>query len=661
MPLVPLLIGSGGGGGPAGGATFEPDGATVWLEVAWGYTSEDLDADLVWTDETARLVSWRCGSSSRSTQQEVFQAGTATFVVDNSDRRYDPANSDSDLFASLDGNIGHPVRFRVLPPGGTTVLDRWRGFIDRIDQGRDVQFAGEYIGAVLVCSDGLADLAAAGLPESAWLVEAQRGVRFEDDGSAVPAPPVHHWRMGESAGTVCRDSTPLGSPANGTYVGTVAPTYNYRRGIVTGSPDGAIQFDGVDMHVTVPSVTLTPPFSRHCVIGAITPDRRNPLCFVDGAGSAEFTWEITAANEVKVSYHDGADVRTYTSLAQTWDPDEVYNLTCVVLANAAPKLYRDTVELTGGTASGSGTLGPITGTGYHARIGSDYLAAILDELLEYDFDIIALPGYGPGSTRADDLFDARRDSWDQDTFELRCKKILDAAEWPVDLREISTTSDWEYDPAEFAGRNALQYLQEVVRSEDGAVFATAAGKIRCEDRRERYTASRSTTSQATFSDDPAATAYRYHVITPDGYDRTWVRQRIVARRKYGSDLVAQDGTVKRGQSEDLGTLMLKDEAKVQLLVDRRLTARKTPRRQIRRITWSPRFAGGQWDAFELRLSDRITVEEKFPKRNGSTVGTAVEQDSWIEGIEDEGTTRDSEGGPRWTVTFTLSECIPDPD
>jgi hypothetical protein len=112
-------------------------------------------------------------------------------------------------------------------------------------------------------------------------------VKFEDDGSAVPDPPIHWWRLGESSGTVCRDSTPLAGALNGTYVGTVGATYNYRQGLVNGSPDGAIEFDGVDMHVTLPSGAWTPPFT---VVARIVPTitgRTNPILLIDPAGDAD--------------------------------------------------------------------------------------------------------------------------------------------------------------------------------------------------------------------------------------------------------------------------------------------------------------------------------------------------------------------------------------
>jgi hypothetical protein len=199
--------------------------------------------------------------------------------------------------------------------------------------------------------------------------------------------------------------------------------------------------------------------------------------------------------------------------------------------------------------------------------------------------------------------------------------------------------------------NAYAYLQEIARSEDGRVYVNGAGKVVCEDRRERYTQARSTASQVTVSDSTSATS-KYDRIVPDGQDAAVVRTRIVARRRFGSDLVAQTSATRRGQTEDLGTLMLRDEANVQALLDRRLTARATPDTAVRMLGWSPRSNGGQWALLARHISDRVSVRE-----HPQGVGSAVTRQYWIEGVRGSGNVRAAD----WRGEWVLSPAVADPD
>jgi hypothetical protein len=175
------------------------------------------------------------------------------------------------------------------------------------------------------------------------------------------------------------------------------------------------------------------------------------------------------------------------------------------------------------------------------------------------------------------------------------------------------------------------------------------GKVYCEDRRSRYVNARSTTSQATLTDDPAGT-YRYETLIRDGQAQAWVRNRIVARRKFGSDLVAQDSAYERGQAEDLGTLMLRTEANVRALLDRRLASRKTPEDRFTQVGWTPR-RGNQWALLARKISDRVTIVHTPPG------GVELTRACWIEGVSHRINARTT----TWSVLWRLSPTIADPD
>lgn len=74
------------------------------------------------------------------------------------------------------------------------------------------------------------------------------GDRIPSYSEAVLADnPVAYWRLGEKSGTQAVDAS--GNGHDGTYQGN--PTLGVP-GLLTGDPDTAVQFDGVDDHVEVP-------------------------------------------------------------------------------------------------------------------------------------------------------------------------------------------------------------------------------------------------------------------------------------------------------------------------------------------------------------------------------------------------------------------------
>ena len=95
--------------------------------------------------------------------------------------------------------------------------------------------------------------------------------------------------------------------------------------------------------------------------------------------------------------------------------------------------------------------------------------------------------------------------------------ILDAVGWSASARTIATGKSTI--PRFYAGnKNALALLREVEATEGGFIREGKDGKIIFEDRQHRYTATKCTTSQATFSDASGASMSYTDIVQRDPMD-----------------------------------------------------------------------------------------------------------------------------------------------
>ena len=112
-----------------------------------------------WSDLTADLRQMTVNSCRRSLTSATWQPGSATFVLDNRDRTYDPLFTTGAYYGDLD--VGKLVEIRV---GASLVvsLSVWRGWIDRISFGYDPRTGDATV--TLECIDAMARLGRASVP-----------------------------------------------------------------------------------------------------------------------------------------------------------------------------------------------------------------------------------------------------------------------------------------------------------------------------------------------------------------------------------------------------------------------------------------------------------------------------------------------------------------
>lgn len=154
------------------------------IEVAWANTALDLDANVVWTDISQWLRSFRL-SRGRNRELARFDAGTLDMVLDNRDGRFSPEYSGSPYFGYVRPNKRVRVRAQHGPFFASLINVYANSWSEAFIKPRDaiVNFSG---------TDAFKLLAQYGLPD-AWALAVQA------------LSPQVWWRLNERSGTTFYD------------------------------------------------------------------------------------------------------------------------------------------------------------------------------------------------------------------------------------------------------------------------------------------------------------------------------------------------------------------------------------------------------------------------------------------------------------------------
>lgn len=232
-----------------------------------------------------------------------------------------------------------------------------------------------------------------------------------------------------------------------------------------------------------------------------------------------------------------------------------------------------------------------------------------------------------------------------DTTGARVGRYLDMTGWPTADRNIDAGNS-TVQAAAALGQAALAALQQVEETEAGKLFVTADNKVRFMGRRSVYTNTRSSTSQATFSD---AGPLDYESIT-FGYDDAEIRNDVRVTRQGGLEQQATDATSQgryyaRTYSPSQAPLYQTDPESADL-AGWLLARFKDPLVRIDSITIAPYGNDAYWPLIlTLGVGDRITIVRTPPGG-----GSAISIDALIEGVAHD---FDRE---RWTTTYQLSQA-----
>lgn len=204
--------------------------------------------------------------------------------------------------------------------------------------------------------------------------------------------------------------------------------------------------------------------------------------------------------------------------------------------------------------------------------------------------------------------------------------------------------------AQTGGRDALEWIREVVSTEGGEFYVDHrdGGKLRFRSRYVRFTETRSTTSQATFSDDGSdSTAVRFERdsldVVPNGIEGM-VNQVSVTWRD-GTEHVSDDASVKLygPQGRDI-TTQATTAAHARSAGEWIVANYAQPRSRVRGFDVDPAAASRGWAAVhDLTIGDLVSS-----RIHPQEVGTAIAKDLFIEGATHR------VRGKRWRTTYRTS-------
>lgn len=547
-------------------------------------------------------------TQGRQQELDAFQPGTIRGPLDNSDRRFDPRHTTGPHF----GKLKPRKRVQVRTTQGGTVYDLATGFV----HGWPQSYAHPEMAATeLSATDGFLLLASAELPGSVYELEV-----LKDD-------PHAWWRLGETDGTQAVDSGP--NQYHGTYVG--GATFNTRQSLIFGDDNNGIEFDparkqsvGV-LSADVPTWPLTVEFWLQ-----VTPEQKPP-------NSARI-WSQGDGRDARISFRaDGTigallgDVVAITP--ESYADGQVHHVV-VRVSEFGVRIFVDGISrvLTFG-APGLFTRGPV----FLAQSGTfPHFAGTLDEVAMYRSIV--------SDARIVDHYVAGTKPWDGDTTGARVNKVLDLIGWPAADRDVDAGNS-TLGPAQLRRRKALEYLQLVERTEQGALYIKPDGPLRFRERHQRFYDARMTTPQFTLTDEDLPGALHYEGDLQLNYDEDIIYNEVTVRWEGGEVTVSDQASIaaygRKSQSIDTIARTADDARWIGEWV---LDHYREPQTRVSSVTVNPGVDPLLWEAALVsRVGDRIKL-----RRLPQGIGDPFELESHIEGKEH------AIGTDTWTTTLPLS-------
>ena len=211
--------------------------------------------------------------------------------------------------------------------------------------------------------------------------------------------------------------------------------------------------------------------------------------------------------------------------------------------------------------------------------------------------------------------------------------VLTIAGWPASWRTLSTASLRVLDYIDTASSNAWDVLNKIVASEQGQLFVDRNGYVVYMGAWDLYAATRSATSQFTFSDAGTASTVPYTDTGLD-LDDSHLANYVVVRTSNGQPAMARNATsiALYGQRTVEIDTRLQTVLEAQQVANYRLARYSIPQARLRDFTVRPQRSPAY--AFPkmlgLEIADRVTIRSQ----PGDT-GSVSNAEYWVEGIQHE--------------------------
>jgi hypothetical protein len=617
------------------GTTSFVDGAgRTWTvgaaaEIA-GFDWEPIPND---SNDRPRLkdLTWQVG---RTDELDTFPPSTASAEFRSNDRLLDPEYTSGEYFGDLLPQV--PLRFRSEDPDA----DLFYGFPHSgWLQVYDPPYASR-------CSVDMVDLLGViqdwPLPASAY------------DAAIMASAPKAFWKLDESTGTQMFDSSgngfhglrDNGEPADPLVFGGEHSFYAPHVG------DNRGQFSGAGLP-TGPPCTLEAwvqtPRDAAAVKSILVAQRDYTL------GSAlwlQIETSVTGSpnGELVINFFGLGGfykARGHTRI----DDNRPHHVVCTIGSSAAADilLYVDgvlqTKTLIAGTTGGSWTGHLIWTVANTTNTGQgDYgIDGMVDEAAIYDRALTA--------EEVAEHYEAGTTAFDGELTGARINRVLDILGVPESLRDIAA-GDTTVGAADYGGDTAGSYLDRVVESERGALFVDhpGGGTIKFLGRYHRFTDTRSTTSQATFTDDPDSADWKYRrEIRPEPNGMGSIVNVVDVTWRGGTEQVVDvDSRTRYGPRNRSITTEAPTPESARSSGEWMVARHAQPQSRIRELPLTPGGSQAGLDAVVIgqRISDRVTV-----RRRPVNVGAPIVNELFVEGIRNEMTTDQS-----WIATYNTSSA-----
>lgn len=614
----------------SGGAGLVPLGSTM--------------SSIVWTDVTD-YVQGVSINRGRSNELDEFSTGSATVVLENNDRRFDPEYADGPYYGSL--TPMRPVRIGASYDGGF-YQELFMGWVDGWPQSYQGQFGST---VTLNVSDGFKVLNQLTLP-AFWPYHIEQHTpdvwfRFDDgDGSATAFEeilqlPVGQWKNASGAATsssatglLADDGSAAASFDGDTWLEVPASRFPFAFG---DSANKTLEFWIQTTTTDDGSYGIFfKPYSEFIIAAG--------MFVTSGVGIIKAIWGSVA----------GVSIATEFTSSVRVNDGRPHHVCLRFQYGVVQAVVVDGVQTSSGTSFNTNVVADINtatvGKAYTASLTATYVNTAnnfvgdIDELIFYTDltlsldEVVGHRNIGRGTYLAG-----------QST-EGRIGTILTMADWMSDGTDLGTGRGTVRGILT-NGVTALDAIKEAEAAEQGRVFMDVAGNVKFVGREQIGESSTYVTSQATFGDGAGELHY---LDIGTNYDDQRIYNRITVQRDGGPSVTVNDTASQSRyfiKTNDLTGLITDTDDQSFDIANARLAAYADPQLRIESLTFDPRSAPA--DLFPISLAfeigTRITVN-----RRPQGVGDPISRDVFIESVAHD-ITPDT-----WTTTYQLSPVYFDP-
>mgnify|MGYP003345720616 CR=1 FL=1 len=571
-------------------------GPTVTVEVA--FNSGPYVASPTWTDITSdvREISIRRG---RGDDFEQFDTGTAQLVLDNRARKYDPFYTSGTYYLKLTPR--RQIRIRGTTNGVT--YDVFRGYV----AGWPVTWsdAGYDSTVTIQAFDALGLMANEVLPTD-W-----------PDFYTRSLSPVRYWKCNDArTSNTITDQAGVGTALNQT-LGSGNTLYEVPA-LAEGLPSTGLFSSGggsssAQVTSTTDQRTQSLAFWFNIVTTGGIDETEARLIYWSNGMYYRFIYNKSGDSLVKLDISNRTNTRIYT----------FYNITRAQPAHLAFAVTPNAGGIPSATIYLNGTV--ITPTSVTSASGSgvttEYIltgSLVTQEIAVFDYALSA--------TQVAQIYNAGTARFSETTT-ARMNRLIGTTSFPAGLQ--SFTASPAATVAEIGtGTGVIPEMQLVADSEGGEIYVSKAGVLTTTNRTDVWTATRSATSQATFTD--SGTGLKYGTDVSIELDGDNLKNDVTIQFSGDGEVYASNAAVIAAYGAAATTIetQLADPTSAQQLALMELGVEGSLVPRISPIDVSVNTGASDWQTIlGLELLDRVTF-----KRTPS-VGNQFSQDALINAIE----------------------------